>query len=283
MIELGKYQILEVVKKTDFGMYLSEAEGDQKNSVLLPAREVPAGTLPGDKLKVFIYKDSGDRVIATTAEVPVTIGKLAVLRVKEVSKIGAFLDWGLMKDLLLPYKEQTIRVEEGSQVLVTLYVDKSNRLCASMKIYDLLSTDSPYQKNDMVTGTVYEEIDTFGVFVAVDNQYSAMIPKNELFTSLKPGNTIKARVINVRSDGKLTLGLRDKSHVQMDSDSELIMKKLTVSGGFLPYNDNSSPEEIKDVFKISKNAFKRAIGKLYKAGSITITENGIQQVPAAKK
>ncbi len=283
MIELGKYQILEVVKKTDFGMYLSEAEGDQKNSVLLPAREVPAGTLPGDKLKVFIYKDSEDRVIATTAEVPVTIGKLAVLRVKEVSKIGAFLDWGLMKDLLLPYKEQTIRVEEGSQVLVTLYVDKSNRLCASMKIYDLLSTDSPYQKNDMVTGTVYEEIDTFGVFVAVDNQYSAMIPKNELFTSLKPGNTIKARVINVRSDGKLTLGLRDKSHVQMDSDSELIMKKLTVSGGFLPYNDNSSPEEIKDVFKISKNAFKRAIGKLYKAGSITITENGIQQVPAAKK
>jgi predicted RNA-binding protein (virulence factor B family) len=264
-------------------MYLSEAEGDQKNSVLLPAREVPAGTLPGDKLKVFIYKDSEDRVIATTAEVPVTIGKLAVLRVKEVSKIGAFLDWGLMKDLLLPYKEQTIRVEEGSQVLVTLYVDKSNRLCASMKIYDLLSTDSPYQKNDMVTGTVYEEIDTFGVFVAVDNQYSAMIPKNELFTSLKPGNTIKARVINVRSDGKLTLGLRDKSHVQMDSDSELIMKKLTVSGGFLPYNDNSSPEEIKDVFKISKNAFKRAIGKLYKAGSITITENGIQQVPAAKK
>lgn len=276
MIELGKYQTMEAVKKTDFGFYLSEPGTDHKHTVLLPIREVPEGTKAGDMIDIFLYKDSEDREIATTAKVPVTIGSLAVLRVKEVSKIGAFLDWGLMKDLLLPYKEQTSKVEEGDHVLVTLYTDKSNRLCATMKVYDLLSTSSDYKKDDMVTGIVYDSIDAFGVFVAVDNKYSAMIPKNELFPSIKIGDTIQARVISVREDGKLNLSLREKSHVQMDVDSEMILKKLTVSGGFLPFNDDSSPEDIKKEFKISKNAYKRAIGKLYKTGAITITESGIR-------
>lgn len=276
MIELGKYQTLEVVKKTDFGFYLSEPGSDKKQTILLPIKEVPEGTVPGDMLNVFLYKDSEDREIATTAKVPVTIGSLAVLKVKEVSKIGAFLDWGLMKDLLLPYKEQNVKVEEGDQVLITLYTDKSNRLCATMKVYDLLSTKSNYKKNDMVTGIVYDFVDAFGVFVAVDNKYSAMIPKNELYPSIRIGDTVKARVISVREDGKLNLSLREKSHIQMDSDSELIMKKLKASGGFLTFNDASSPEEIKAEFKMSKNAFKRAIGKLYKAGTITITDTGIR-------
>jgi uncharacterized protein len=276
MIELGKYQILEVVKKTDFGFYLAETASDKKNTILLPIREVPDGTTLGEKHNVFIYKDSEDRIIATTAKVPVTVGCLAVLRVKEVSTIGAFLDWGLMKDLLLPYKEQTVIVEEGDKVLITLYVDKSSRLCATMKVYDLLSTDSPYKKDDMVTGTVYEEIESFGVFVAVDNQYSAMIPKNELFATLKAGDSIKARVVDVRADGKLTLSLREKSYVQMDSDSELIITKLKASGGFLPFGDHSSPDDIKTEFKLSKNAFKRAVGRLYKSGAVTITDEGIR-------
>ncbi|MDD3172806.1 MAG: S1-like domain-containing RNA-binding protein [Herbinix sp.] len=283
MIKLGKYQILEVVKKADFGLYLAELESDKKNTILLPLKEVPEGTAIGDKLEVFIYKDSEDRIIATTSKVPVTIGSLAVLKVKEVSKIGAFLDWGLMKDLLLPYKEQTAKVEEGNSVLITLYEDKSNRLCATMKVYELLSTESEYKKDDMVTGIVFEEIDTFGVFVAVDNKYSAMLPKNELFSSIKVGDTINARVINVRPDGKLTLSLRDKSYIQMDSDSEMILLKLNASGGFLPFNDNSAPEDIKDEFKLSKNAFKRAIGRLYKAGAITITDDGIRLVKAPAK
>jgi predicted RNA-binding protein (virulence factor B family) len=278
MIELGKYQTLEVAKKTDHGIYLVESDGDSKHTILLPAREIPEGTMNGDKLNVFIYKDSEDREIATTATVPVTVGGLASLKVKEVSNIGAFLDWGLMKDLLLPYKEQTTKVNEGDLCLITLYVDKSKRLCATMKIYDLLSTDSSYKKDDMVTGTVYEEIEAFGVFVAVDNKYSAMLPKNELFASIKVGDTIHARVINVRADGKLTLSLREKSYVQMDSDSEMILTKLKASNGFLPFNDSSSPEEIKAEFKLSKNAFKRAIGRLYKAGAITITEDGIRLV-----
>ena len=278
MIELGKYQDLEVVKKAEFGLYLSEPNGNKMNTILLPAKEVPDGTVLGDILNVFIYKDTQDRIIATTTKVPVTIGELAVLKVKEVNDIGAFLDWGLIKDLLLPYKEQTIKVKEGDQVLITLYVDKSGRLCATMKVYSLLSTNSPYKKNDMVTGIVYEELESFGVFVAVDNKYSAMLPKNELFTTLKAGDTVHARVINVREDGKLTLSLREKSYLQMDSDSEMIIEKLKSNGGFMPYNDNSSPDEIKVEFHLSKSAFKRAIGRLYKAGAITITDNGIRLV-----
>ncbi|MDF2944731.1 MAG: hypothetical protein K0S01_3589 [Herbinix sp.] len=278
MIELGKYQTLEVAKKTDFGFYLTEAGTGGKHTILLPIKEAPEGTVVGDNLEVFLYKDSEDREIATTLKVPVSIGGLAVLKVKEVSTIGAFLDWGLMKDLLLPYKEQTAQVEEGNQVLITLYVDKSSRLCATMKVYELLSTDSTYKKDDMVTGIVYDELDAYGAFVAVDNKYSAMLPKNELFSSVKIGDTIHARVTNVREDGKLTLSLREKAYVQMDADSEMIMTKLKASGGFLPYNDNSNPEDIKVEFKISKNAFKRAIGKLYKAGSITIIEEGIRLV-----
>jgi predicted RNA-binding protein (virulence factor B family) len=278
MIELGKYQTLEVVKKTDFGFYLGEPGTDGRHTVLLPMKEAPEGTASGDRLEVFLYKDSEDREIATTSKVPVTIGGLAVLKVKEVSKIGVFLDWGLMKDLLLPFKEQTAQVEEGDQVLITLYVDKSSRLCATMKVYDLLDTHSGYKKNDMVTGIVYEEIEAFGMFVAVDNKYSAMIPKNEMFSRIKVGDTVHARVINVREDGKLTLSLREKSYVQIDSDSEMIMKKLKASGGFLPYHDNSDPDQIKDEFKISKNAFKRALGKLYKEGAIIITDEGIRSV-----
>lgn len=278
MIELGKYQTLEVVKKTDFGFYLSEPGSTSKHTILLPIREVPEGTVIGDMLTVFLYKDSEDREIATTAKVPVTIGSLAVLRVKEVSRIGAFLDWGLMKDLLLPYKEQTKKVEEGDQILITLYLDKSHRLCATMKVYDLLQTNSDYKKDDMVTGIVYDEIDTFGIFVAVDNKYSAMIPKNELFPSIRIGDIVEARVINVREDGKLNLSLREKSHIQMDTDSDMILKRLKASDGFLPYNDASSPEDIKEEFRISKNAFKRAIGRLYKAGTITISDDGIRIV-----
>lgn len=276
MIELGKYQMLEATKKTDFGLYLSEPGTGGNHKILLPQREVPTGVGIGDTLEVFIYKDSEDREIATTAKVPLAIGGLAVLRVKEVSSIGAFLDWGLLKDLFLPYKEQTIKVKEDDEVLVTLYVDKSNRLCATMKVYDLLSTDSPYKKDDVVTGIIYDNIETFGAFVAVDYKYSAMLPKNELFSPVNIGDKIQARVIQVREDGKLTLSLREKSYLQMDSDSELILERLKSAGGFLPYHDKTDPEIIKTEINISKNAFKRAIGRLYKAGTITITDDGIR-------
>lgn len=276
MLELGKYQTLEVIKKTDFGVYLGAEGKDSKHTVLLPLKEIPEGCAVGDYLEVFLYKDSEDREIATTKKVPVTLGELAVLKVKEVTSVGAFLDWGLMKDLLLPYKEQSRKVEEGDQVLISLYIDKSKRLCATMKVYDSLSKSSPYKKEDTVTGIIYDDIDSFGIFVAVDNKYSAMLPRNEIFTPVKIGDIVKARVINVREDGKLTLSLREKAHIQMDTDADLILTRLQASNGCLPYNDSSDPELIKKEFKMSKNAFKRALGKLYKAGTILITEDGIQ-------
>lgn len=171
--ELGKRRMLTVVKTVDFGIYL----GTSEERVLLPKKEVPKEIEIGDPVEVFLYKDSSDRLIATTAEPKITLGELAVLTVKDTGKIGAFLDWGLPKDQLLPFKEQTAKVKKGDQVLVALYVDKSERLCATMKVYEKLETDSPYKKDDHVEGIVYERSDNFGVFVAVDNKYSALIPK----------------------------------------------------------------------------------------------------------
>ena len=188
--------MLRVVKLVDFGVYL----GSEEEKVLLPKKQVPEGTRIGDELEVFLYKDSSDRLIATTAEPALTLGGVAALTVADTGRVGAFLEWGLEKDLLLPFKEQTAKVENGDKVLVALYVDKSRRLCATMKVYDRLQKDSPYKKDDHVSGTVYESSDNFGVFVAVDNRYSALIPKREAFGSLKVGDKVQARVVKVHED-----------------------------------------------------------------------------------
>ena len=187
-MKLGEKQVLTVVKIVDFGVYL----GNDEERVLLPKKQVPQGIEVGDPIEVFLYKDSSDRMIATTNEPKLTIGKTAVLEVTDVGRIGAFLDWGLEKELLLPFKEQTERVEKGDRCLVSLYIDKSGRLCATMKVYQLLRTDSPYKKDDMVSGTVYELSRDFGVFVAVDDQYSAMIPKREVYGKMYIGQRIEA-------------------------------------------------------------------------------------------
>ena len=198
-MKLGEKQVLTVVKIVDFGVYL----GNDEERVLLPKKQVPQGIEVGDPIEVFLYKDSSDRMIATTNEPKLTIGKTAVLEVTDVGRIGAFLDWGLEKELLLPFKEQTERVEKGDRCLVSLYIDKSGRLCATMKVYQLLRTDSPYKKDDMVSGTVYELSRDFGVFVAVDDQYSAMIPKREVYGKMYIGQRIEAKVTAVKPDGKL--------------------------------------------------------------------------------
>lgn len=288
MILLGKKQTLQVVQTTDFGVYLAGGNEEDKytrkksvadlpiSKVLLPKNQLKPNTNIGDTYEVFIYKDSEDRPIATTTIPPLELDGFALLTVKEVSTIGAFLDWGLAKDLLLPFKEQTYKVNVGDSVLVKLYIDKSKRLCATMKIYDVLRTDSEYKRDDIVHGTVYEIIDAFGAFVAVDNCYSALIPKNELFHTVKPGDQIEARVVLVHEDGKLTLSLRQKAYLQMDDDCNLIYEKLVAADGFLPYHDKSNAEEIKKEFNLSKNAFKRAIGHLMKNGKIEIMDSGIK-------
>ena len=277
MIELGKKQTLLIVKSVEFGVYLAEdMNADTKHQVLLPAKQVPAGTKAGDKLEVFIYKDSQDRLIATTNEPLLMVGQAGLLKVKQVTRIGAFLDWGLEKDLLLPFKEQTAKVKKGDEVLVALYVDKSGRLCATMKVYEKLRTDSPYKKDDHVEGIIYETSDNFGVFVAVDDCYSALIPKREAFGRLRVGDRVSARVLKVREDGKLDLSVREKAFLQMDADAAMIMKRMEEYGGKLPFNDKVDPEVIKQEFGLSKNAFKRAVGRLLKEGHIKISEKNIE-------
>lgn len=279
MIQLGKIQTLTVAKTTDFGVYLADSNDARKeDTILLPKNQVAQGTKVGDSLSVFVYKDSEDRPIATLLTPKLTLKEIASLKVKEVNSIGAFLDWGIAKDLFLPFKEQTHPVTEGEDVLVSLYIDKSKRLCATMKIYDLLQTDSPYQKDEKVTGLVYEIIPAFGAFVAVDNKYSALIPNKELHTPLVSGQTITARVTTVHPDGKLDLSLREKTYLQLDTDAELIFDKLVAAGGFLPFHDKSEPDAIKKEFNLSKNAFKRAIGHLMKDNKIKILDNGIQKI-----
>ena len=272
MMKLGKKQVLTVVKKVDFGVYL----GTDDNKVLLPKKQVPEGIDLGDPIEVFLYKDSDDRLIATTNEPKIQLDQLAVLEVADTGKFGAFLNWGLEKDLFLPFKQQTKKVAKGDKCLVTLYIDKSERLCATMRVYDKLRKDSPYQKDDMVSGIIYDTSDEFGVFVAVDNMYSALIPKKDAFGSLRVGQTVEARVTAVKPDGKLDLSVREKIPMQMDKDAEMIYKRMQAMGGKLPFNDKADAELIKTEFNMSKNAFKRAVGRLLKEGKIEITETSIK-------
>ena len=230
MIRLGEVQNLVIVKKVDFGVYVApqelvnDAEALKEQKVLLPAKYVPEGKKPGDMVEVFIYRDSKDRMIATTLMPKLVMGKVAKLRVAQVGKFGAFLDWGLEKDLMLPFKQQKRRVTEGEEILVSLYMDKSGRLCATMNVYHELRTDSPYGKDDRVSGTVYEISPNFGAFVAVDDMYSGLIAKKELYGELKIGDTVSARVVNVKEDGKLDLSVREKAYLQISADAEKIME-----------------------------------------------------------
>lgn len=277
MIELGKRQTLKVVRIKDFGVYLGEEEGSEA-AVLLPKKQVPEGTELGSELEVFIYKDSEDRLIATTGVPKLQVGETAVLEVKDISKIGAFLDMGLEKDLLLPFKEQTHKVRQGEKCLVALYIDKSQRLAATMRVYSHMSNESPFKKDDKVTGIIYEIKEDLGAFVAVENKYYGLIPKREMTRSLHEGDTVEARVTKVREDGKLDLSPREKAYIQMDTDSDLVMKAIEEFDGVLPFNDKASPEVIKREFDMSKNAFKRAVGHLLKEGKIRITEKTIEKV-----
>lgn len=279
MLQIGKRQLLTIVKKVEFGVYLAkEQEADPEEKVLLPRKEVPENAQPGDEIEVFLYRDSKDRMIATVRQPKLSLGEVAVLRVKENGKIGAFLDWGLEKDLLLPFREQVRKVRPGEECLVALYLDKSKRLCATMKVYHYLRTDSPYEKDQKVTGTLYEISDNFGAFVAVDNCYSALIPKKEPLGNARVGDTVEARITEVLKDGKLSLSLREKAYIQMNEDTQKLLKLLDEQGGELPVGDKSSPEKIKELTGMSKNEFKRAAGNLYKQRLVQVEEHQLYQL-----
>ncbi|MCR5343488.1 MAG: S1 RNA-binding domain-containing protein [Butyrivibrio sp.] len=275
MLRIGEKQELIIIKQVDFGVYLAEKEGSD-DKVLLPKKQVPEDAKLGDKLSVFLYKDSDDRLIATTRTPKLMLGQVNMLKVNDVGKIGAFMDWGLEKDVLLPFREQTRKVKAGESVLCALYVDKSGRLAVTMNVYEFLRTDSPYHNEDRVRGTVYETSSNFGVFVAVDDIFSALIPKKELYGDIKIGDEITARVIEVREDGKLTLSVREKAYLQIDTDAQVILEKMEKNGGVLPFTDKASPERIREEMSMSKNEFKRAVGHLLKEGKIEIGESDIR-------
>lgn len=275
MLELGKKQRLIVKNRAKQGVYLSDSI-ESSDKVLLPAKQCNDSLMTGDEIDVFLYLDSEDRIIATIREPKLTIGNIAVLTVSNVTKIGAFLDWGLEKDLFLPYKQQTVKVKEGDEVLCALYIDKSKRLAATMKVYDYLQTTDKYKTGDEVSGRVYEISDNFGAFVAIDDKYSALIPKKELFSNINVGDVKKFRVINVRDDGKITLATRKPAYIQTDEDAIKVLEVIKEFDGVLPFSDKASPEVIKREFNMSKNEFKRAVGKLYKERKIEITEKSIR-------
>lgn len=277
MIELGMMQELEVKRFTSVGAFLN-VEGDtySDEDVLLPTKEIPEGVNEGDKLEVFIYRDSKERLIATTTTPKVTLGEVGLLKVIDTTKIGAFLDWGLEKDLFLPFKEQTMKLEEGMEYLVGLYIDKSDRLCGTMKIRDFLRSDSPYKEDDWVTGTIYSINEDYGAFVAVDNIYEGLIPQRELIGVYIPGDEVEVRVTQVKEDGKLDLSLRNEAYKEITSDADIVLRKLFENKGTLMLHDKSTPEEIKAELEMSKSAFKRAVGRLLKEGQIEFIKGGIR-------
>lgn len=277
MIELGKVQTLTIQREKEFGVYLGE-NSESESSVLLPKKQVPEGAKPGDEVDVFIYRDSKDRLIATTAMPKLQVGETAMLTVTDAGKFGAFLDMGLEKELLLPFREQNHKVRPGESCLVALYIDKSSRLAATMNVYPYMCADSPYEQNDQVSGIIYEIKEDLGAFVAVDNKYFGLIPAKELYGTYREGDTVEARVVRVREDGKLDLSPRKPAYLQMDEDAGKVMQAIDNHDGVLPFNDKAQPEVILREMQMSKNAFKRAVGRLLKDGKIRISETTIERI-----
>ena len=275
----GHYYTLKVNRISDYGLYLADEDG---NEVLLPNRYVSVDYKPGISLEVFIYHDSEDRLVATTERPLATVGQTACLKVVDKTVHGAFLDWGLEKDLFLPFKQQTRRLHPGDEVLVSLYIDKSDRLCATMKVYHFLKTNSPYVVGDTVKGRIYEISGNFGVFVAVDDRYSGLIPKREAQADYHVGQELECRVTEVKEDGKLSLSARGKAYEQIAIDAESVLSVIEEFAGVLPFDDKASPEVIQREFGLSKAAFKRAVGHLMKEKQVVIRDGKIWTAEKAK-
>lgn len=283
MIEIGKLQKLRIANFTSFGAYLDAGTGVRHDNILLPIKQLPEDAKEGDELEVFIYRDSEERLIATRKKPLAQLGELAYLKVTAMTKIGAFLDIGLERGLFLPFHEQKFPIKVDKGYLVKVYLDKSQRLSATTRIYEYLTAETPYQKNDKVVGTVYSVNPEMGAFVAVDNKYMGLIPKNEYFTELLEGDQVEARVIRVREDGKLDLSPRELSYIQMDNDTLKILQGIKNHEGFLSLNDKSSPLEIESRLHMSKAAFKRALGKLLKENKVVQIDGGLKETVEPEK
>ncbi|MGN0058668.1 MAG: S1 RNA-binding domain-containing protein [Phocaeicola plebeius] len=273
-IALGRYNQLEVVKEVDFGLYLN---GDEDGEILLPKRYVPEGTKPGDWLNVFIYLDMDERLVATTLEPYVQVGEFACLQVAWTNEYGAFLDWGLMKDLFVPFREQKVRMEKGRYYVVHVHLDEeSYRIVASAKVERYLSKELPaYAHNEEVEVLVWQPTD-LGYKVIVDNQFAGMLFKNEVFCRLQPGKRVKAFVKQVREDGKIDLVLQKGGMRKVEDFSDTLLAYIQGHGGFIPFTDKSDAVVIYDTFGVSKKTFKKAVGDLYKKRCILLEPDGLR-------
>ncbi len=278
MFPFGTTAEYYIVREEPFGLYLSAVDDEAaEETVLLPGKEVPDGAKIHDRLSVFLYRDSEDRPVATLLEPKIRLHKVAKLTCTAVTKIGAFLDWGLPKELLLPFHEQTKEIHKGEEVLVALYLDKSGRLAATMKLYPYLEKDPPYREGDLVDGLIYEITRNFGIYVAVEERYQGRIPKEESQGDYEVGETLTFRVTKIKPDGKIDLSAKKKAYLQMSDDAEEVFRVITEDyDGILPFDDKASPEEIAQVFHMSKAAFKRAVGALYKERRIMLNRGRIE-------
>ena len=279
MIKVGKRQTMLVDHFASVGAYLVPVlveEEEEKIEILLPNNELEEREVQeGEEVEVLIYRDSEDRLIATFRKTEALVGTLAKLEVVDTNpRLGAFLDWGLTKDLLLPVSQQEVRAEIGKRYLVGIYEDSKGRLSATMKIYNFLLPNHDFSKNDTVKGTVYRVNDEIGVFVAVEDRYFGLIPKSECFQAFEVGEELDLRIIRVREDGKLDVSPRVILSEQISKDAEVILQKMRILKDHFRFNDDSSSEDIKDYFSMSKKAFKRAIGQLLKQGLIDKKEDG---------
>lgn len=273
MFELGRYNDMTLVKKEAMGWFL---DGGRFGNVLLPNRVVPKACRPGDTLQVFLYLDSEDRLIATTQHPLATVGELACLEVAAVNEVGAFMKWGLDKDLLVPFSEQKEAMEAGQTRLVYLYLDNSKRIVASERLNRFFKDEAhPFQFNDKVNITVYGPTD-LGMKVVVENRYWGVIHGADLNRPLKMGQKLDAYIKHPRPDGKLDVSLIPMGYGKTDDLSTLILEKLGQADGYIAISDKSSADEIKDYFGVSKRVFKMALGKLYKERKITIEKQGIR-------
>jgi predicted RNA-binding protein (virulence factor B family) len=276
-INVGQFNLMRVDRKVDFGFYMDDgAEG-----ILLPKRFVPSGLQVDDTISVFVYHDSDNRLIATTQEPFAVVGEIAALKVVAITNQGAFLDWGLMKDLFVPVSQQLSSMRLGGKYLVKLYLDKqTGRVAATEKIDNQISNDIlTVKEGEKVKLQVYRESD-IGYVVIVNQVHQGLVYKNEVFTHLHIGQMIEEGFVKkIREDNKLDIGIGKQGVEKLDDDQVKLIQLLKLHKGFLPYHDKSSPEDIYAFFGISKKAFKMNVGILYKAKKITIEDGGIRLVP----
>ena len=274
-IALGRFNILKVVKKVDFGMYL---DGGEEGRILLPSRYVPQGCEVGDELNVFLYLDNEERLVATTQQPLAQVGDFACLRVAWVNQYGAFLDWGLMKDLFVPFREQRERMEVGRSYVVHVHLDdESYRIVASAKVERYLSVDErpPFQSGDEVDVLVWKRTD-LGYKVIVDNRYAGLLFENQVFRPLRVGDKMQAYVRQVRPDGKIDLALQREGRGKVADFSEELLEYIRRNQGRIQLTDKSPAEDIYAAFGVSKKTFKQAVGDLYKRRLIRLEADGIR-------